>query len=98
MKKEKTQRGFSLYKFTDRNGEKCSIQKSSIATEDAIWLGTEKLRVQEFVAGRTPAWQDVEFKHSTGHHFIGNNSMHLTRKQVKKLLPILQKFVDTGEI
>jgi len=24
--------------------------------------------------------------------------MHLDRKQVKKLLPILQKFVDTGDI
>ena len=23
---------------------------------------------------------------------------HLTRKQIKELLPILQKFVDTGEI
>jgi hypothetical protein len=98
MKSKKTQRGFALYEFTDRNGEKCKIQKSSIATEDAIWLGSDKLRVQEFVAYREPAWQDVEFEHTEKHHFIGNNSMHLTRKQVKKLLPILQKFVETGDI
>lgn len=27
-----------------------------------------------------------------------NTRMHLNREQVKELLPILQKFVDTGDI
>lgn len=27
-----------------------------------------------------------------------NIRMHLTQKQVKKIIPILQKFVETGEI
>ncbi len=42
MKAEKTNRGFDIIRFTDRNGDKCSIQKSSIATEDCIWLGSEQ--------------------------------------------------------
>lgn len=32
-------RGFLRGEFLDRYGEKCSIQKSSLATEDCIWLG-----------------------------------------------------------
>jgi hypothetical protein len=34
-----TERGFSRYEFRDRYGCSCSLQKSSLATEDAIWLG-----------------------------------------------------------
>ena len=36
-----TNRGFQRAEFLDRYGAKCSIQKSSLATEDAIWLGCE---------------------------------------------------------
>lgn len=32
-------RGFLRGEFIDRYGAKCSIQKSSLATEDCIWLG-----------------------------------------------------------
>lgn len=35
----KTSRGFDLIEFTDRNGVVCSLQKSSAAMEDCIWLG-----------------------------------------------------------
>ena len=72
MDLEKNQRGFKSGKFTDLYGEKCSIQKSSLATDDAIWLGIDKLSV--------------------------SSRMHLNREQVAKLLPILQKFVETGEL
>ena len=34
-----TARGFAIREFEDRNGIACSIQKSSVATEDLIWLG-----------------------------------------------------------
>ena len=34
-------RGFLRGNFVDRYGEKCSIQKSSLATEDCIWLGCD---------------------------------------------------------
>lgn len=98
MKLKKTARGFALREFVDANGVECRIQKSSSAEEDRIWLGASKLRVQEFVAFRQPAWEDVKFEQTMEHHFVGNEAMHLNRKQVKKLLPILQKFVETGEI
>lgn len=34
---EPTERGFFRVDFDDRYGERCSIQKSSLATEDAIF-------------------------------------------------------------
>jgi hypothetical protein len=34
-----TERGFAIAEFTDFYGEPCSIQKSSFATKDLIWLG-----------------------------------------------------------
>lgn len=35
----KTDRGFSYGMWTDRYGSVCSIQDSSLATEECIWLG-----------------------------------------------------------
>jgi hypothetical protein len=37
-----TARGFRYYEFTDRYDGKCSLQESSLATEDAIWLGMNR--------------------------------------------------------
>lgn len=98
MKKKHTERGFSLYEFTDRYGSECSLKKSSLATEDAIWLGSDKMNIQEFVAGK--GWiKRPEFDvHTMEHHYVGSNRMHLTQEMVKDLLPILQKFAETGEI
>ena len=40
---KKTGRGFPLGLFKDRYGEECSIQDSSLAFEDAIWLGVDSV-------------------------------------------------------
>jgi len=101
MKEDTTERGFSYVKFKDEYGNDCSLQKSSSAMQDCVWLGCDKLGVKEFVAFRQPsAWRDMteldEFSYEK--HYVGNNRMHLTREQVKELLPHLQKFVETGEI
>lgn len=37
-----TARGFAVGAFLDDYGAKCSIQKSSLATEDCIWLGMDE--------------------------------------------------------
>ena len=37
----RTPRGFRLGTFMDRYGISCSIQESSLATEPALWLGTD---------------------------------------------------------
>lgn len=34
-----TLRGFDLIEFKDRNGRDCTLQKSSVADEECIWLG-----------------------------------------------------------
>ncbi|MCA3269227.1 MAG: hypothetical protein ACK5XX_05330 [Holosporales bacterium] len=41
MNIEKTERGFDIIEFLDRYGNGCSLQKSSLATEDCIWLGVD---------------------------------------------------------
>ena len=93
-----TSRGFAIHEFTDRNGNKCSVQKSSIATEDCIWMGCDEIGLKRFEPGR--GWSNVELQqdHPNGVTHIANNRMHLTRLQVEKLLPILDRFVSTGEI
>ena len=96
MRAKKTDRGFIYYDFKDRNGIECSIQKSSIVTEDCIWLGADDIGLKHFKAFE--GWKDVELVNKIEEHYIANNRMHLNRKQVKKLIPILQKFVLTGEI
>lgn len=42
LKKDLTDRGFQRAEFVDRYGSQCSIQESSLATENAIWLGVDK--------------------------------------------------------
>lgn len=52
-----TSRGFAVEKFTDRNGESCSIQESSLADEPAIWLGVDAPNPKIFPGDGT-GWHD----------------------------------------
>lgn len=57
---KKTSRGFDLIEFVDHYGAACSLQKSSLATEDCIWLGTNTNRMhltQEQVSQLLPELQ-----------------------------------------
>lgn len=65
------ERGFAIGKFQDLYGHPCSVQKSSLATDDAIWLGRDN---------------------------IEHARMHLDRELVAALLPLLQRFIETGEL
>lgn len=42
LKLENTQRGFARADFDDLYGSHCSIQESSLATDNAIWLGVHE--------------------------------------------------------
>lgn len=42
MRVTQTQRGFSLIEFKDTKGEDCSIQKSSLADDDYLWIGLDR--------------------------------------------------------
>jgi hypothetical protein len=94
IKLEPNQRGFQTGEFTDRYGEMCSIQKSSIATDDCIWLGIDNpdLIVYEdenkgkYIVTKMPP------------NFSVSSRMHLTREMVADLLPLLTNFAQTGEL
>jgi hypothetical protein len=92
MKLNKTNRGFGRIDFIDRYEAECSLQESSLATEAAIWFGTNEAKPQVLVQGK--GWQPVEFPEDT----LFNTRMHLTQKQVKELLPYLQHFAEHGTL
>lgn len=94
MDQSKTQRGFSLGEFKDRYGVECSLQKSSIATEDCIWFGPNDGNPQVRVNKPGHGWKPIEIPE--GHEYTDNSRMHLTRDMVKELIPHLIHFVDTG--
>ncbi|WYV99119.1 hypothetical protein Amme3_00123 [Pseudomonas phage vB_PpuM-Amme-3] len=98
-----TERGFSVIEFKDCYGEKCSIQKSSLASEDAIWFGVDDANPQIMASqalahgvdtDKTVGWVEYPLPKEV----LLSTRMHLTREQVAELLPILQHFVNTGEI
>ncbi len=95
-----TERGFGITEFTDRYGAKCSLQKSSLATENCIWFGVDSPETKTLIPGK--GWTDVDVdavaKEMGGDECSINGRMHLTQDQVIELLPILQRFAETGEI
>ena len=99
MKAEKTERGFAITEFPDQTGKKCSLQKSSLATEDCIWLGVSAVAHKTFRPSpptdvNDPAW--VTFKMPQETYCFSR--MHLSRETVQKLLPLLTRFAETGEL
>lgn len=66
------------------------MQESSLATEAAIWFGCNDPNPQVCIPGK--GWTPVALPEGT----TCNDRMHLTVDMVKELLPLLQRFVDTG--
>lgn len=98
-----TERGFAAIGFVDRYGADCSIQKSSIAEDDAIWFGVDDAHPQ--IMASQAAAHGVQTKATCGwvkypvpDEVLLNTRMHLTRRQVEDLLPVLIHFVETGEV
>jgi hypothetical protein len=76
---------------------------SSLATEDAIWFGIDNPE-PEIMASQAADF-GIKTKETTGwvpypipEEVSLKTRMHLTRDQVAELLPILKRFVDTGEV
>jgi hypothetical protein len=92
-----TSRGFGLYEFKDRYNNACSIQKSSLATEDCIWLGLDNANPQ-ILASKTKEGGTGWVSYPIPEDVSLNTRMHLTQDQVKELLPILKHFVETGHL
>jgi hypothetical protein len=90
LKLEYTQRGFARVDFKDQYDVECSLQESSLATEDAIWFGCNNADPKEFIPNE--GWKPVKMPEE----YSANTRMHLTKEQVEALLPFLHRFVETG--
>lgn len=88
-----TRRGFAIGGFKDANGVECTIQKSSVATDDLLWVGCMEPN-PKIMPGDGTGWHQYQFPENV--HCT--TRMHLTREMVADLLPHLQRFVDTGEL
>lgn len=95
MEVKKTLRGFEFSEFTDCYGEICSLQKSSSAMQDRIWLGISNQKKITVFENESKGKYIVT---NMPENFSVNTRMHLNREQVAELLPYLQKFVETGEL
>jgi hypothetical protein len=105
MLNKPTNRGFSRFEFKDEHGDSCSLQKSSSAMQECIWLGHNDIALKTFVPYGIPdSWKEHtedEIKkvlRPGSTEVLANTRMHLTREQVAALLPHLTKFVETGEL
>lgn len=105
MEKSVTDRGFTIYNFTDCYGSSCSLQESSVADYEAVWLGipfpmvrimaADALKLNRLPLGHpVEGWVDYILPDAVSIH----SRMHLNREQAAQLIPLLQKFVDTGEL
>lgn len=65
-----TERGFTVYSFTDLHEWRCILQEGGLADKPHIWLGISR----------------------------ADQRLRLSQDLVRALLPILQRFADTGEL
>lgn len=87
MQLRKTDRGFAIGEFNDIGDRPCSLQKSSLATEDAIWFGVQDAK--PMCKGEViPFIKDTLF----------STRMHLTQDMAKELATRLKQFVKTGTV
>ncbi len=109
IKLKTTVRGFLRGEFKDLYGAKCSIQKSSLATDDAIWLGVNdpdlKIMARDAITiGRKDLLNEGHERlngwvsYPVPNQVLATTRMHLNRKQVAALLPLLQYFMEHGEL
>jgi hypothetical protein len=98
MESTTTPRGFGLINFTDSYGNSCSLQKSSSAMEDKIWLGIDnpKLTISQVNPDGSINGKYLVVDMPKG--WTVDSRMHLTQEQVINLLPHLIRFAWSGDI
>lgn len=92
FEKNTSDRGFTNIKFKDRYDAECIISESSLATEDAIWFGISDPDPK--ILTEKAGWQ----KYFLPEKLLLTTQMHLTKEQVKELIPILENFVENGNL
>jgi hypothetical protein len=102
MKLRTTNRGFQIVEFKDRYGHDCSLQQSSLATEDAVWLGIDNANPQIMasqarrhgvITEATTGWVPYPIPEEVSL----DTRMHLTRPEVEALVKQLNHWIATGE-
>lgn len=103
LRYQPTERGFPFWGFTNRRGEACEVQKSSLATEDAIWFGLAD--ANPVIMAKDARALGIRTEAKTGwvpypipKQVLLNTRMHLTREEVRDLIPVLQHFANAGEL
>jgi hypothetical protein len=91
MKVGRTQRGFEMIEFKDRYKVGCSLQQSSLATEEAVWLGVNDAD-PKIMASDGSGWEPYKIPDDVS--MI--TRMHLTKPMVKELIVHLQRWLDTN--
>jgi len=97
----RTERGFLYGEFTDKYGQKCSLQKSSRVADgpgdECIWLGVDNPDSSFKVCHN--GWRNYTLREFFPEgDILVPDRMHLTQEMVKMLLPSLQHFAETGEL
>jgi hypothetical protein len=97
---EETCRGFAFGIFKDNKGVECSIQDSSLATEEAIWFGVRNANPRKLINNvfQTVNYlidQDEISSFDLYRDVLFNTRMHLTTKHVKTLIRNFEKFLTT---
>ena len=95
---DKTERGFTRTDFIDMYDVPCSLQQSSLATENALWLGVNdadpKIMACKVNGGIPDGWAKYPVPEDV--HFT--TRMHLSEEMVAALIDKLQNWLDTGEL
>lgn len=92
-----TQRGFSLIEFNDIYGSECSIQKSSLATEDAVWIGINNAN-PKIMASQTSKGGTGWVPYDIPENVLLTTRMHINCEQAKEVSIILRHFAEYGEL
>jgi len=97
MKYAETSRGFSLIEFKDLYSAECNIQKSSLATDNAIWIGISNPD-PKIMASKTPkggiGWVPYEISEDV----LITTRMHINQDQAKEVVKVLNYFIKHGEL
>lgn len=100
---DRTQRGFGKVEFKDGYGNRCSIQQSSSAMDDFLWIGCDDAAKTAKVMAVDAAYVGVKTDQRTGwvdfpipEQVLIHDRMHLNRADVRKLVKRLNLWLKTG--
>lgn len=101
----RTGRGFRVMEFEDYYGASCSLQQSSLADTDAVWLGINDADPKVMAADAIRYGYPNPGRDTTGwvpfaipEHVSLTTRMHLSREQAAALVKHLTLWLETGEI